>query len=65
MSLGVIPMFCFENLEIFGEKSLKSKEKILGTSGFYAAAWDALPWRGRGAKIGTPRVATPRRRHCS
>ena len=32
-------MFCFEVLGIFGEKSQKRKEKNMGTSGSYAAAW--------------------------
>ena len=36
--LGVIPMFCFEILRIFGEKSQKSKTRNLGISGSYVAA---------------------------
>ena len=39
MLLGVIPMFCFEILRIFGENRKKEKlEKIWHFSGFYAAA---------------------------
>ena len=40
MLLGVIPMFCFEILRIFGENKKKNEklEKIWHFSGFYAAA---------------------------
>ena len=51
MLLGVILMICFGFLRICGEKSKKSKLEDLGTSGSYAAAWDASPRRGQGAKM--------------
>ena len=38
MLLGVIPMFCFGILRIFGEKSQNNKNGNLGISGFYVAA---------------------------
>ena len=48
MLLGVIPMIYFE----FLEKNSKSENwKNLGKIGSYAVAWDALPRRGRGAKM--------------
>ena len=49
-------MFCFENLWIFGENRKNEKLENLAFSGSYAAAWDASPRRGRGAKNGTPRL---------
>ena len=33
MLLGEIPMFCFEFLRIFGEKSQKSKRENMGKHG--------------------------------
>ena len=69
MLLGVIPIFCFEFLRIFGEKSQKSKKENLGKHGplrrsignphsgvAYAAAWDALTVARPGCQNGTPRV---------
>ena len=38
MLLGVIPMFCFEILRIFGEKRKIAKIGKPGISGSYAAA---------------------------
>ena len=49
-------MFCFENLWIFGENRKNEKLENLEFLGSYAAAWDASPRRGQGAKNGTPRV---------
>ena len=69
MLLGVILMFCFEFLRIFGEKSQISKRENLGKHEplrrsvgnprrgvAYAVAWDALAAARPGCQNGTPRV---------
>ena len=62
MLLGVILMFCFEFLRIFGEKSQMSKRENLGKHEplrrgvTYAVAWDALAAARPGCQNGTPRV---------
>ena len=57
MSLGVISRVSFGFWGDFWKKIAKREnQKNLGKTGSYATAWDASPWRGRGAQKGTPRV---------
>ena len=57
MPLGVISRVSFGFWGDFWRKIAKREnQKNLGKTGFYAAAWDASPRRGRGAQNGTPRV---------
>ena len=54
MLLGVIPMFCFETLRIFGEKSLKSKAGNLGYQAPTPQRREPTPWRRPTPRRGMP-----------